>query len=341
MKKISFLVVFFFLLTLSGQTKLVFDSQSFGCSYIEKPKTSSVFGFETRSEAEDIIKDILDLFGLEPTFKIYAAGVDNAEARIINEERVIIYNQNFISAVETKTGSKWAAKSILAHEVAHHVQGHTIKAGGSQPKLELEADKWSGFVLYKLGAKLQESQTAMEKYASTTGSSTHPARSDRLQAIAVGWSNAKYLEGQSDKIPSDTEVISMPPPKTEDQDDDLKELEKLEREFEKEKTKSNTTVSFSYLGNSLYPINADVQILLNGTWWTPPGNSFHVDNVPVGTNYYQISGNLNYNIYGIPYSVPVNNEGDIYIYPNRTVYVIVDYNMIYNTFSIRLSNTNY
>ena len=37
--------------------------------------------------------------GLEPNFRVYTAEVSNAEARVINGERVIIYNQNFIHEV--------------------------------------------------------------------------------------------------------------------------------------------------------------------------------------------------------------------------------------------------
>ena len=339
MKHILFFFAYFYLVALSAQTKLVFEDESFGCSYISKPKTNSVFGFVTKSEAEAVIKDILDISGLEPTFKIYAAGIDNAEARIIDEERVIIYNQNFMSEVKKKTGSKWAAISILAHEVAHHVQGHTIKAGGSQPTLELEADKWSGFVLYKLGAKEKEAQIAMGEYASTIGSSTHPARSDRLQAIAVGWANAKFNDSKPNKIPSDTEVLSNAPPKNKTKENNNKNHKKEEEEVIE--NTANTVVTFNYLGNLLYTINADVKIHLNGTWYTPPGNSFYIDDIPPGHHNYQISGNLNYVLYNIPYSIPVDNYGDIHIYPNSTVYIIVDYNMTYNTFSIRLSNCNY
>ena len=37
--------------------------------------------------------------------------------------------------------------TLLAHEVGHHLNGHTIHRGGSTPELELEADEFAGFIL--------------------------------------------------------------------------------------------------------------------------------------------------------------------------------------------------
>ena len=81
----------------------------------------------------------------------------------------------------------WASVSILAHEIGHHLNGHSLMPGGSRPSLELEADKFSGFVLATLGASLEDSQVAINKLVSDEGSLTHPPKSARLAAIANGW----------------------------------------------------------------------------------------------------------------------------------------------------------
>ena len=70
------------------------------------------------------------------------------------------------------------------------MNGHTISASGSQPKLELEADEFSGFVLRKMGASLGESQAAMKVLASINASRTHPGKYDRLTSIETGWNKA-------------------------------------------------------------------------------------------------------------------------------------------------------
>ena len=84
---------------------------------------------------------------------------------------------------------------LLAHEVGHHLNGHTIMKGGSTPELELEADQFAGFVLYKLGASLQQAQEVMKYIAKTEQSKTHPARNSRMLAIQTGWDKAAKTEG--------------------------------------------------------------------------------------------------------------------------------------------------
>ena len=119
-----------------------------------------------------------------------AADVPNAAAVISQNKRYILYNPDFINGLNDKAGNEWAAISILAHEVGHHLNGHTLDNIGSRPDLELEADEFSGFVLRKLGATLKESQEAMRLAADYKGSDTHPGQQKRLTAIATGWNNA-------------------------------------------------------------------------------------------------------------------------------------------------------
>jgi hypothetical protein len=80
--------------------------------------------------------------------------------------------------------------SILAHEVGHHLNGHTLLGTGSTPNLELEADEFSGFVMRKLGASLAEAQAAIKLIGSERASKTHPGRAQRLASILHGWDHA-------------------------------------------------------------------------------------------------------------------------------------------------------
>ena len=95
------------------------------------------------------------------------SGVPNAAAIIVMGQdgipkRVIAYNRQFMQDVARTTGdSDWSGTSILAHEIGHHLSGHTLLPGGSKPPIELEADKFSGFVLFKMGATLPEAEKAI------------------------------------------------------------------------------------------------------------------------------------------------------------------------------------
>ena len=159
---------------------------------------SSVYTFRSSSDAENAIRSITDVVSLEPNFRVRAASVPNATAVVKGDRRYILYSRTFMNDMQRRTGSEWAALSIMAHEIGHHLQGHTLQAGGSRPRIELEADKFSGGVLQKLGANLTDAQIAMRTLGSDRGSSTHPAKRDRLEAIAAGWENSCERDSSCD-----------------------------------------------------------------------------------------------------------------------------------------------
>ena len=170
----------------------IFDELETGqvCSYFGESMPENVTMFQSDHEAEEVLRQIVEASGLIQNFRIRAAGVPNAAAVIKGETRYILYDQYFMQDMKKRTGSSWAAKSIMAHEVGHHLNGHTLSDVGSRPKRELEADYYSGFILQRLGANLDDARVAMLKLGSDSGSRTHPARHDRLAAIGNGWMKA-------------------------------------------------------------------------------------------------------------------------------------------------------
>src|SRR4030095_1270587 len=134
----------------------------------------------------DIVDEIIHAVGLKANFKIRPANVPNAIAVTYNGERFVLYNPTFLEALTEATGNKWAAVSVLAHEIGHHLNGHTLDGFGSLPAKELEADEFSGFVLRRMGATLEEAQAAMKLAGNRKPSTTHPPQADRLYAIAKG-----------------------------------------------------------------------------------------------------------------------------------------------------------
>ena len=151
---------------------------------------------------DQMIEEIVKVTGLEKNFEIYSSPeVANAGAGIKRGGiRVIAYNPNFLNEMIRATGTDWSVKSILAHEVGHHLQGHTLQEGGSRPPIELEADKYSGAAMRWLGGTLEQAQVAMENLAPPQGSATHPGRRDRLIAIAAGWNEAGTSRGASGQV---------------------------------------------------------------------------------------------------------------------------------------------
>ena len=216
MKKILFL--FFaasFYVTATAQTHLYKDvnkkaaavhHHSFICSYYGEHVNSNIIGFSSSAEAKNVVTDIIDVLGLQPKFEVRSANIPNAAAVIASGKRYILYNPNFINTINKAAGNKWASVAILAHEIGHHLNGHTLQAGGSRPNIELEADEFSGFVLRKMGASLSEAQSAMKIAANHRATTTHPAKDHRLTSIADGWYKAEYqITGTAVKRPTVTQ----------------------------------------------------------------------------------------------------------------------------------------
>ncbi|HEX2536543.1 MAG TPA: hypothetical protein VHK69_22525 [Chitinophagaceae bacterium] len=177
-------------------------------------ETAPAASFNSAAEGRQMIQEIIDVLGLKANFEIMPANIENAAAVVYGGKRYVLYNPTFINRLVQAAGNKWAAVSVLAHEVGHHLNGHTITRGGSSPDVELEADEFSGFVLRKMGASLKDAQAAMSLLASQTASRTHPARYDRLTSIAKGWDHADdQLAGRSSVAKS---APSTPAPRTQE-----------------------------------------------------------------------------------------------------------------------------
>ncbi|HEV7783404.1 MAG TPA: hypothetical protein VGO58_19145 [Chitinophagaceae bacterium] len=162
------------------------------------PAAKEVPGFSSVSEAGRVAEQIVEASGLPANFAILEAEVPNAVAVLRQGKRYILYNPRFMNAITRITGTEWAAVSVLAHEIGHHLYGK--QTGNGIPKLatELEADEFSGFVLEKMGATLSEAQAAMSMTPASRESLTHPAKADRMSSIAKGWKDAGGMEQVAD-----------------------------------------------------------------------------------------------------------------------------------------------
>lgn len=163
--------------------------------------------FSSNQEAQKALDKIIAVTGISKRFALYqCSGINNCEAITFRGIRYIFYDQNFMKSITASAGS-WTNLSILAHEVGHHVNAHSLDwlalASGEiqgitleqKRQQEIEADEFSGFVLAKLGATLIQTQAAI-KLVSDEGDdtySTHPSRSKRLSAIERGYNKAKGI----------------------------------------------------------------------------------------------------------------------------------------------------
>lgn len=181
-----------------------------GCSYNYRTENNNIIIFKPNLKEVSQIKSILKYTGLPLNFEILRANVNNAFATIIKGKRYIIYDENLFEYIDTQSQNYWTSMSILAHEIGHHLSGHTLdinkRSTKEQLQNELEADEYSGFILYKMGANLKQAQFALSQLGTEKDTDSHPAKDKRLKSIEKGWNNANESRN----------LGALPPPQRDD-----------------------------------------------------------------------------------------------------------------------------
>ena len=183
-------------------------------------KAAGTSASSTRTlEAEQVVKLIT---GNAPVYaSIHTAVVEGGDADAFAEHctngiKLLVFGTRFIERVRQSpkgTGPYWSWVFVAAHEVGHLWRNHGnlrmpcpkagprdayCPCGADTPEehkefnraQELEADFFAGYVLSKLGAKMDDALSAMHAL-DQHDSCTHPARTRRAEAVSRGWQQAK------------------------------------------------------------------------------------------------------------------------------------------------------
>ena len=160
-----------------------------GCSYDDALAEKDLYLYDPSNEAERIVVEIVDALGLVKNFTVRSSNVSNALATSFNGTRYIFYSTSFLEKFKADANTQWAAYSVLAHEIGHHLNGHNF--GETDPRtrkmLELEADQFSGSVLRMLGATIDEAQAGLNTFKLQGETNSHPPPAARKEAVSNGW----------------------------------------------------------------------------------------------------------------------------------------------------------
>ncbi|MCB9355994.1 MAG: tetratricopeptide repeat protein [Lewinellaceae bacterium] len=171
-----------------------------GCNFAAADNEAEYYTYDPSAEAEQIVERIMQMSVLPQNFIIKSADCKNALATTQGKQRYILYSTAFLENFKKEANTKWAAYCVLAHEIGHHLSNHDLEQTDAslRKRYELEADKFAGGVLYRLGATLEEAQAGIRTFALEGASQTHPPKRARLEAVAVGWKQAEELAAEAD-----------------------------------------------------------------------------------------------------------------------------------------------
>ena len=174
---------------LNGVSFEAFEKYGNSTDAIELCKILQKNNFGTDTEAERGLDKILSVIGASKRFVLQpCSNINNAVAASYKGIRYIFYDRDFMSSVNS--GNNWKNLFILAHEVGHHINGHSLdlvlyttevvepETLANQRKQELEADEFAGFILGKLGATLEQTSSIINLIATNKDDtySTHPLK---------------------------------------------------------------------------------------------------------------------------------------------------------------------
>lgn len=176
--------------------------------------------FKSDEEADRVFARILAAAGRPELADriIFRASAEAPNAFAANTPNgpVIFYNPVFMQNLQDRAGGiYWTMVAVLAHEVAHHYYLHPA-AVGRDHEFELEADRLAGKILATLCATWAQSIAAYEQFPDVE-TPTHPARSQRIASVTLGWREGKCNaaltpEPVSASRPAPQQVSAAPAP---------------------------------------------------------------------------------------------------------------------------------
>jgi hypothetical protein len=156
------------------------------------------FGYQSEAadpEAELVVDQMMAQMQLKRVFELRkCAKINNAFAKIEQEDnenpkKYILYDPKWLKGMDTSSNTDWASIGVLAHEVGHFLLYHALNKKGSNPRWEIDADRFAGKTMAMMGSTLEEAQSMFDNYTLTEDSSTHPSKNKRLEAVKTGWMN--------------------------------------------------------------------------------------------------------------------------------------------------------
>ncbi|MCB0484229.1 MAG: M48 family metalloprotease [Flavobacteriales bacterium] len=167
--------------------------------------------FEADRLAKEAAGNVMRFSGLSQDIELIQKDVPNVVAYMRQGKRYVAYNPSFLLRLRNKAESDWAVYSVVSHEIGHHLAGHTETSGRTNPGNELAADYFSGFVLRRMGANLDEALLALlslRALGEIRDTVYHPPFAARLLAVKEGWLSAGEFQNidvlklqQSDSVP--------------------------------------------------------------------------------------------------------------------------------------------
>jgi hypothetical protein len=150
-------------------------------------KIIDVYDTDPDDKARLYVEMICKAIEATPNFIVKRASISNAMSTCdALNNRYIYYSLDFFQ----NNQNKWGLIAVLAHEIGHHINNHTLSKGGHRREDELAADAFAGSILCKLHGNLKDAKILLDQYCSTQETDLYPSKLARLAALSEGYDRA-------------------------------------------------------------------------------------------------------------------------------------------------------
>jgi tetratricopeptide (TPR) repeat protein len=184
------IIILFCTLSINSQTQPITRA----CTYSHVPQLNSVHSTSSLNKNKtDQIDSLLKGFGIERNFRLYTSDSLRgilayvSVGKRIRIERALIIPAKIFDSIPPEN-----VKSIhsiaLMHSIGHHVNEHSFSDISKMNQMHIEADKFSGYHMNKLGWSLDDClRTIKQSMPGNNSLPTNPATKLRLLAFGEGW----------------------------------------------------------------------------------------------------------------------------------------------------------
>ena len=141
-------------------------------------------------EVEEVISSILQIIGIPKGFEVKKGDVQGILAVKHEDKRYILYDESYLHKIRRGNMGYWVERGIFAHMIAHHISNHGLTIEPGRSLTELEADKFVGMTLQKMGASSIEVIEALNMMKNTIAEDYYPEIISRISATQSGWNQS-------------------------------------------------------------------------------------------------------------------------------------------------------
>lgn len=172
-----------------------------GCGFADVVEDGRYAVIPPHAVAQEAVDTMAAVYALRRIgIQLYSGSTDGrvaiASVDLKQGIRSIIYDRSYDQLLGTASEPDWELIGVLAHEVGHHLLGHTLQKIGEKIR-EDDADFFAGHSMRLLGASAETVRQFMLNVADPDSSETHRGAVARAEIALDGWRSADDLQARA------------------------------------------------------------------------------------------------------------------------------------------------